>query len=303
VCCHSLVYDTVEHLNHRSYYSRVDNARAILGPFELPSGKNCEWSSHVLKQYVYFSDMPAMVNREYSSSRHHDIIVVVSRVPLPPATYGPAMVYGATGRVASENKMRYSWTFSEPATVSAKSGRSPSKSSSAAAVPKARISLEMTNARIPTLSNEKLTAFRGQAGASQSSSSKKLEPVDPITLQVVDQMVVGNGTVYNIQGIYGLAHSVQKEPVREANEEGEEGQGDNHAEEAGAPGLELNTDSNECVICLTDPRSVVVYPCRHACMCYDCAQALPAQNNKCPICRRPAKMMILLPQQEEDAAV
>ena len=56
--------------------------------------------------------------------------------------------------------------------------------------------------------------------------------------------------------------------------------------------LNLDTDSSECVICLTDEKEVVVYPCRHMCMCITCAEALPSQNNKCPMCRRPASMLL-----------
>jgi E3 ubiquitin-protein ligase MGRN1 len=54
----------------------------------------------------------------------------------------------------------------------------------------------------------------------------------------------------------------------------------------------IDTDSEECVICLTDPKEVAVYPCRHMCMCITCADALPSGNNKCPLCRREAFMLI-----------
>ncbi|CAM8902753.1 unnamed protein product [Rhodiola kirilowii] len=43
----------------------------------------------------------------------------------------------------------------------------------------------------------------------------------------------------------------------------------------------------ECVICLTEPKDTAVLPCRHMCMCSDCARALRLQSNKCPICRQP----------------
>ena len=55
---------------------------------------------------------------------------------------------------------------------------------------------------------------------------------------------------------------------------------------------EKEDDSNECVICLTDPREVAVYPCRHVCLCPTCSEALPSQGNKCPICRREAMLLI-----------
>ena len=44
-------------------------------------------------------------------------------------------------------------------------------------------------------------------------------------------------------------------------------------------------DARECVICMTDPRDTTVLPCRHMCMCSDCAKQLLRQSEKCPICR------------------
>lgn len=39
-----------------------------------------------------------------------------------------------------------------------------------------------------------------------------------------------------------------------------------------------------CVICLTNPREVVILECGHVCCCADCAENLA---NTCPICRKP----------------
>eukprot|EP01041_Mallomonas_annulata_P011906 gene11906-24938_t len=41
-----------------------------------------------------------------------------------------------------------------------------------------------------------------------------------------------------------------------------------------------DADSDECVICLTDPRVVVVFPCRHMCLCLTCADALPSLHEQ-----------------------
>jgi hypothetical protein len=37
----------------------------------------------------------------------------------------------------------------------------------------------------------------------------------------------------------------------------------------------------ECVVCLTDPKEVLLLPCRHLCVCYGCF----AFVDKCPVCR------------------
>lgn len=44
-----------------------------------------------------------------------------------------------------------------------------------------------------------------------------------------------------------------------------------------------NDVNNECVVCLTNPREVVLLDCGHVCLCMDCLERLPTEN--CPICR------------------
>ncbi|CAM6058108.1 unnamed protein product [Sphagnum tenellum] len=66
---------------------------------------------------------------------------------------------------------------------------------------------------------------------------------------VVKQILWVNGKRYELQEIYGI-------------------------EDTG----------KECVICLSKPRDTVVLPCRHMCMCSDCAKVLRYQTNRCPIC-------------------
>uniref|UniRef100_A0A7S0YE84 RING-type domain-containing protein n=1 Tax=Polytomella parva TaxID=51329 RepID=A0A7S0YE84_9CHLO len=48
----------------------------------------------------------------------------------------------------------------------------------------------------------------------------------------------------------------------------------------------------ECVICLSEARDTTVLPCRHMCMCSDCAKALRNQTNKCPMCRNPIESLL-----------
>lgn len=75
-------------------------------------------------------------------------------------------------------------------------------------------------------------------------------------------------------------------------DEREDSPDDNNDESMPLNGGDLDEDSMECVICLTDPREVsltpshssppnpyqvVVYPCRHMCMCSSCATAIPSQ--------------------------
>lgn len=50
--------------------------------------------------------------------------------------------------------------------------------------------------------------------------------------------------------------------------------------------------SQNCIICLTNPREIVILNCGHICLCADCAQALPTPR-RCPICRANIDRLVL----------
>ncbi|KAF3338183.1 zinc finger family protein [Carex littledalei] len=86
-------------------------------------------------------------------------------------------------------------------------------------------------------------------------------------VRVVKQILWVNGTRYELQEIYGIGNSV-------------EGENDG------------NDPGKECVICLSEPRDTTVLPCRHMCMCSECAKVLRFQSNRCPICRQPVERLL-----------
>lgn len=54
----------------------------------------------------------------------------------------------------------------------------------------------------------------------------------------------------------------------------------------GTQGRETEEERIECVICLTSIRDTAVLPCRHMCLCHECANVTRARSyGKCPICR------------------
>ena len=61
---------------------------------------------------------------------------------------------------------------------------------------------------------------------------------------------------------------------------------------AAAASAAASHESAECVICLTARRSHAIFPCRHLCLCADCADLLRHQTNRCPICRRMVEAVI-----------
>merc|ERR1711964_715561 len=60
-------------------------------------------------------------------------------------------------------------------------------------------------------------------------------------------------------------------------------------ERDGDAGDDDDDDSDDgdgvCVVCIDNPKDTVVLPCRHMCMCSECAQAVRNQRGKCPMCR------------------
>jgi E3 ubiquitin-protein ligase MUL1 len=53
---------------------------------------------------------------------------------------------------------------------------------------------------------------------------------------------------------------------------------------------ESHSTTSACVVCLENPREVVLLDCGHVCMCISCMEQMPAHN--CPICRRPYRAFL-----------
>ncbi|ORX82413.1 hypothetical protein BCR32DRAFT_292644 [Anaeromyces robustus] len=98
---------------------------------------------------------------------------------------------------------------------------------------------------------------------------------DQYHIKSVDQKVMIKNNLYRLQEIYGFTDVSDAEQVVTN---------------------EVNS-SIECVICLSEPRNTIVLPCRHLCVCQDCADILCNQSRndrrssylstpRCPICRQ-----------------
>jgi len=77
---------------------------------------------------------------------------------------------------------------------------------------------------------------------------------DALTVNAVRQKLQCQGAVYDMKEVYGAE-------------------------------LNNNMDTAECVICMSSPKSIAVLPCRHLCMCSDCAKDLHRSMDGCPMCR------------------
>ncbi|KAK7264519.1 hypothetical protein RJT34_32128 [Clitoria ternatea] len=89
----------------------------------------------------------------------------------------------------------------------------------------------------------------------------------PFQVKVVKQILWIDGVSYELRELYGIGSST-------------------------AADFDNNDPGKECVICMTEPKDTAVLPCRHMCMCSECAKALRVQSNKCPICRQPIEELI-----------
>ena len=98
------------------------------------------------------------------------------------------------------------------------------------------------------------------------------------------QKIWVHGSSYELQEIYGIESC------------GGGGGGGGGAPETTSSSFGGQTDdaSEECVICLSEPRDTTVLPCRHLCMCAECAHHLRTQvtGNVCPICRNPVESLL-----------
>jgi hypothetical protein len=104
----------------------------------------------------------------------------------------------------------------------------------------------------------------GDDAASSSTSSDIT-----YNCRVLRQKLLVNGSVYNVYDIFGA---------------------ENEIEESGSL-LDGGLQST-CVICMSEPRTTLVIPCRHMCLCEDCAETLKVQSVKCPICRGPVRSLL-----------
>ncbi|KAJ9538330.1 hypothetical protein OSB04_031063 [Centaurea solstitialis] len=89
---------------------------------------------------------------------------------------------------------------------------------------------------------------------------------DPFKVRVMKQILWIDGVRYELREIYGIGHSDKN--------------------------VNDTASGSECVICMTEPKDTAVLPCRHMCLCSECAKALRLQSNKCPICRQPIEELM-----------
>jgi hypothetical protein len=99
------------------------------------------------------------------------------------------------------------------------------------------------------------------------------------SIKPLKQKIFVDGLCYLLQEIYGIEN---KNAITANN--------DNYTSNDD----ELDDNSSECVICMSDTRDTLILPCRHLCLCNGCADSLRYQANNCPICRAPFRALLQL---------
>ena len=149
----------------------------------------------------------------------------------------------------------------------------------------------------------------GTSGAATSSS---------YSVKCVKQKILVEGVSYELKEIYGLEKTIGSRVDSAQNASADasgtgSGNGDGGSGGTGDDGNAFNEDhgtmlakketeeGTECVICLSEPRTTTVFPCRHLCMCCDCAKMLATQTNRCPVCRSVIEGMLEIRVKEADS--
>ncbi|KAG6610269.1 RING zinc finger-like protein [Phytophthora cinnamomi] len=105
---------------------------------------------------------------------------------------------------------------------------------------------------------------------------------DTWEVKMLKQKILVDGLTYELQEIYGIDGTVTAAPKTERSGAAGEGQAD--ATQAPKEEIEI-PEGAECIICLCEPRNTTILPCRHMCLCSECAEALRKSSSTCPICR------------------
>lgn len=93
------------------------------------------------------------------------------------------------------------------------------------------------------------------------------------SVKPLKQKQVVDGVSYLLQEIYGIENKYNSQEWKGGDDE-------------------LGDNSAECVVCLSDVRDTLILPCRHLCLCNNCADTLRYQASSCPICRLPFRALL-----------
>ena len=86
-------------------------------------------------------------------------------------------------------------------------------------------------------------------------------------------------------GVRTPFYKVSKNNIRILTEEESKIYNENKTDEIDISKLKLYEEA-ECVICFSEPSSIIFIPCAHRATCATCYDSIKKCNNKCPLCRK-----------------
>lgn len=100
------------------------------------------------------------------------------------------------------------------------------------------------------------------------------------TVKLLKQKQMIDGVCYIIQEIYGIENKAKSK------------RDDDAAVSDGYQDSDDGGDNTECVVCLSDMKDTIILPCKHLCLCSDCANQIRFQQSGCPICRQSFRALL-----------
>ncbi|RLN64955.1 hypothetical protein BBJ29_003698 [Phytophthora kernoviae] len=118
---------------------------------------------------------------------------------------------------------------------------------------------------------------------SQSTFCTLVKKGDNWDIKMLKQKILVDGMTYELQEIYGIDGFVAAAPKAGDRNIAT---GDSQVDTTKTAKDEIDIpEGAECIICLSEPRNTTILPCRHMCLCSECAEALRKSSSTCPICR------------------
>ncbi|KAL4430488.1 hypothetical protein ABPG74_005413 [Tetrahymena malaccensis] len=77
-----------------------------------------------------------------------------------------------------------------------------------------------------------------------------------------------------------------------------------HGEAAEQKQANMDDCNKECIICMTDLIDTVIMPCKHMCICVECAKTFQQKksNRLCPVCRKEIESFLRISKQQQNQA-
>ncbi|EAS05116.3 RING zinc finger protein, putative (macronuclear) [Tetrahymena thermophila SB210] len=74
-----------------------------------------------------------------------------------------------------------------------------------------------------------------------------------------------------------------------------------HGEAAEQKQANMDDCNKECIICMTDLIDTVIMPCKHMCICVECAKTFQQKksNRLCPVCRKEIESFLRISKQQQ----